>query len=415
MARYDVIVIGGGPSGMMAAGRAAEKGARVLLLEKNSSLGRKLLITGGGRSNITNAELNLNIFLEKFRENAKYLFSPFSKFGPKECLDFFRDLEMPTKIEAEKRVFPQSDSAVSVLEALKSYMKQGKVDIRYNSVVSRIEQEKSRISAIYLKDGERLEARAYILATGGKSRPETGSTGEGFNWLQFVGHTIVEPDAALVPVTVREKWVKQLSGMSVKNAKVTVFQNGAKQLSKKGKVLFTHVGLSGPLVLNMSKDIGEHLKYGKVEVSIDFFPELDAGATDRMIQALFQEHQNKKTKNILGKIVTPLLSPILGTLSGIDQEKFINKVSREERLKLVKVLKDFRMTASGLLGVEKAIVTSGGVDLKEVDFRTLQSRLYPNLYLVGDILNIDRPSGGYSLQLCWTTGFVAGESAAKNI
>jgi len=410
--KYDVIVIGGGPAGMMAAGRAAERGARVLLLEKNLMLGKKLLITGGGRSNITNAEFDLTLFLKKFKKDAKFLYSSFSQFDSKNTIEFFEALDMPTKIEAEKRVFPKSDSAESVLDALIFYMKKGSVDIRYGAAVSRMEVENGSVCGVYLKNNEKIEAGKYILATGGKSHPETGSTGDGFAWLKKLGHALVEPKSALVPIAVRENWIKKLAGMSLKDVKATVYIDGKKQFGNRGKILLTHVGLSGPLILNMSREIGESLKYGFVRLSIDFFPSLDMGALDRNIQEIFHAHQNKKLKSVLGKLVVPILGPVLGNLLQIDSEKFVNKVSREERLQIVRLLKDFRFEVSRLLGAEKAIVTSGGVDLKEVDFKTMRSRLYPNLYIVGDVLNIDRPSGGYSLQLCWTTGFVAGESAA---
>jgi predicted Rossmann fold flavoprotein len=264
---------------------------------------------------------------------------------------------------------------------------------------------------VALADGTTILGKRYVLATGGKSHPETGSTGDGFKWLKEIGHTITLPDPSLVPIRVKESWIKELSGISFEDAKLSIFQNGKKQGSNRGKLLFTHVGLSGPLVLNMSKDIGESLKYGETMVSVDFFPTLDAKALDMKVQEVFAENLNKQIKNVLREIVVPLLSPVLLRLSNIDPEKEVNSVTKEERLALGKLLKDFRLQVGGLLGPEKAIVTSGGVALSEVDFSAMRSRLYRNLFLVGDILDIDRPSGGYSLQLCWTTGFVAGESA----
>ena len=413
--RYDVVVIGGGPAGMMAAGRAAACGARVLLLEKNATLGKKLLITGGGRSNVTNAEFDQHILLAKFKENAKFLFSPFAQFGVEEALDFFHTRGMPTKVEAEKRVFPVSDSAQSVWNVLVAYMAQSEVTVRSEAPVTGLVMREKHIVGVALADGEIIEGDRYILATGGKSRPETGSTGEGFQWLSDIGHTIIGSEAALVPVEVHESWVSLLSGVSLQDVKLTLFQNAKKQGIRVGKMLFTHFGISGPLVLNMSKDIGELLKYGEVQISLDLMPTLDAGAVDRKIQAVFALHQNKQIKNSLGELVTPVFAPVLMTLSTIDPEKPVHSITREERLLLVRLLKDFRMTAKSLLGVEKAVVTSGGVALPEIDFSTMQSRLYPNLHVIGDVLNIDRPSGGYSLQLCWTTGYVAGTAAAASL
>ena len=419
--RYDVAVIGGGPAGMMAAGRAAACGARVVLLEKNATLGKKLLITGGGRSNVTNAEFDRNVFLAHFKENAKFLFSSFSQFNVEQTLQFFHTRGMPTKVEAEKRVFPLSDSAQSVRDVLVAYMAEGSVTVRSQAPVTGFVTKNNALAGVALVDGTVIEAKRYILATGGKSRPETGSTGDGFVWLADIGHTIVEPAAALTPVAIREEWVHTLSGVSLTDVKLTVFQRNKKQASKKacpprrGKMLFTHFGISGPLVLNMSQDIGELLQYGEVEIALDLWPSLDAGVVDRKVQAVFEQNKNRHIKNCLGELVAPALVPVLIQLSGIDREKPIHSVTREERLRLVRLLKDLRMTVSGLLGVEKAVVTSGGVALEEVDFKNMRSRLYPNLYLVGDLLNIDRPSGGYSLQLCWTTGYVAGTSAGTAV
>lgn len=410
---FDVVVIGGGPAGMMAAGRAAECGASVFLLEKNIRLGEKLLISGGGRCNLTNATFDRQVLLKKYGVAEKFLHSPFSKFGVEETLEFFHEHNMQTKVEPGNRVFPVSDRSQSVFDVLERYMEEGGVVVRPESIVVSIEVHDGLITGITLADGDIIVGKRYILATGGKSHPETGSTGDGFKWLRAIGHTLIDPDPSLVPIRVKEEWVKELSGMSFEDVKLSIFQAGKKQGSNRGKLLFTHVGLSGPLVLNMSKDIGESLRYGETEVSVDFFPMLDSKAMDTKIQEVFSENLNKQIKNILREIAVPLLVPVLLRLANIDPEKEVNSITREERMMLGKLLKDFRLTVSGLLGPEKAIVTSGGVSLAEVDFSTMRSRLYPNLFLVGDILDIDRPSGGYSLQLCWTTGFVAGTASAE--
>jgi predicted Rossmann fold flavoprotein len=407
---YDVAVIGGGPAGMMAAGRAAERGLKVILIEKNDTLGKKLLITGGGRCNVTNAEFDDRTLLAKFKENDKFLFSAFSQFSVKESLAFFNSRGMETKVEAEKRVFPVSDSAQSVWDVLVEYMKKGNVTVLSNSAVLGFTEENHQITSVKIKGGKTISARSYILATGGKSRPETGSTGDGFEWLKQLGHTVVEPDAALVPVKVSDAWVKRISGLTLPEVKITLFQNETKQAMKKGKILFTHFGVSGPTILNMSKDIRELLKYGEVIISVDIMPKHDYSTLNDALQDLFKKESNKKFKNSLGSLVPSSLVPVIVEKSGINPDTFCHSVTREERLNLVKLLKDVRMQATGLLGVEKAIVTSGGVVLTEVDFKTMQSKLVTNLYLVGDILNIDRPSGGYSLQICWTSGYVAGNS-----
>jgi predicted Rossmann fold flavoprotein len=411
---YDVAVIGGGPAGMMAAGRAAALGARVVLLEKNASLGEKLLITGGGRSNITNAEFDRNIFLRKFGRASKFLFSPLARFGVQDTLDFFDVLGMPTKIEAEKRVFPVSDTSQSVFDALLRYMEQGGVTVLPGAEVTGLDVSDGMVSGIRLKSGGVVRARSYVLATGGKSHPETGSTGDGFRWLEKIGHTVIDPRPSLVPLRVRERWVRELSGVSFPDAKLTVFQDDKKQESRRGKLLFTHFGLSGPLALNMSRGVDELLKQAAVTVSVDLFPSQDIGVLDKELQTLFDSRKNKQVRNGLDGFIVPSLVPVLLEITDIDLDKQINAVTREERIGLVHALKNLTMTVEGLLGANKAIVTSGGVTLSEVDFKYMRSRLFPNLYLIGDILDIDRPSGGYSLQLCWTTGFVAGTSAAEN-
>ena len=410
---WDVVVIGGGPAGMMAAGRAAKRGAKVLLLEKNGQLGQKLLITGGGRCNVTNAELDDRKLLDKFKGNGKYLFSAFSKWSVKETLDFFNSRSMETKVEAFQRVFPTSDNSESVLNVLIEYMKETGVTVVSNNPVTGLEFEKEKITSVKLKT-KNIFAKNFILATGGKSRPETGSTGDGFKWLKEIGHTVTEPEASLVPIAIKDAWVKRLQGVTLQNVKVSLFQNNAKQQSSKpGRILFTHFGLSGPTVLNMSRDIGELLKYGDVTISLDVLPELDYGQLNAKLQEIFKKHGNKKIKNSLNNLIPSALVPIIIELSKIDEQTWSHSITREQRLQLITALKAIHLEVKGLLGVEKAIVTSGGVSLDEVDFRTMKSRLFPNLYLIGDILNIDRPSGGFSLQLCWTTGFVAGDSISQ--
>lgn len=408
---WDVVVIGGGPAGMMAAGRAAESGAKVLLVEKNKTLGKKLLITGGGRCNLTNFELDARKFLSKFKDSGKYLFSPVSRFGVKETLDFFHKRGLETKIEGESRVFPASNSAQSVFDVLVKYMKENKVLIILDSPVAEIIKEDEALVGIKLKNKKVIKSRSIIIATGGTSRPETGSTGDGYAWLKKIGHTVIEPTPSLVPIAIKDAWVKSIAGVRLDDVKITILQNGARQGTAKGKILFTHVGVSGPTILNMSRDVGELLKYGSVILSLDILPKTDYGALDIMLQNLFKTNDKKKFKNALSGFIPSAIAPAMVKLSGINPETACNSVTREDRKRLGALLKNIPLNVSKLLGAEKAIITSGGVVLDEVDFKTMRSRIFPNLYLVGDILNIDRPSGGYSLQLCWTTGFVAGDSA----
>ncbi|MBP6858270.1 MAG: NAD(P)/FAD-dependent oxidoreductase [Candidatus Pacebacteria bacterium] len=416
---YDLAVIGGGPAGMMAAGRAAERGLKVILLEKNDTLGKKLLITGGGRCNVTNAETDTRTLLAKFKDSDKYLFSAFAQHGVTESLDFFHSRKMPTKVEPGKRVFPLSNKAQSVWDVLVNYMKGGKVTVKSDSqVVScQLSVGRKEITGLKLKDGSFVYAKNFVLATGGKSHPETGSTGDGFAWLKELGHAVSEPRAALVPVKVSDEWVHALSGFSLPEAKITLFQNGAKvpgkQAVKKGKVLFTHFGLSGPAVLNMSSEIDELLKYGEVVLSLDLLPTHDYATLNEALQKLFKKQSNKKFKNALSVLIPAPLVPTILALSGIDEEVPCHSVTREERLALVTLLKGVPIHPTGLLGADKAIITSGGVSLDEIDWKTMRSRLISNLHIVGDLLDIDRPSGGYSLQLCWTTGWVAGNAVGR--
>lgn len=407
---WDVVVIGGGPAGMMAAGTAGSRGKKVLLIEKNKSLGKKLLITGGGRCNVTNAEEDLRVLLSKFKDSDKFLFSAFSQFSNKDTLSFFNGKGMETKVEAFGRVFPLSNTAQSVWNVLLEYLKANHVTIASNLAVTNIETKNNEVMCIYA--GKRkIMAKSFVLSTGGMSHPETGSTGDGFKWLEEIGHKVVKPSASLVPIVAEESWVKTIQGVSIENTKITILQNEVKQSVTKGKILFTHFGLSGPTILNLSSEVGELLKYGEVFLSVDVLPDMDYGVLNLKLQEIFKEKSNKKFKNSLDSILPSTLVPVIVELSGINPDTPSHSIKREERLSLVKLLKDIRIKVIELLGEDKAIVTSGGVVLEEVDFKNMSSKLFPNLYLVGDILNIDRPSGGYSLQLCWTTGHVAGLNA----
>jgi predicted Rossmann fold flavoprotein len=411
---WDLVVIGAGPAGMMASGRAGELGKKVLLLEKNTALGKKLLITGGGRCNVTNNKTNTREMLAKYKGNDQFLFSAFSQFDVTSTLSFFNDRGMTTKEENEGRIFPVSNSSQSVYDVLYEYMKKGGVEIRKSSIVTGIEKSKVNDTLIIrTKSGNDIHTKKCVLATGGTSRPETGSTGEGFAWLKKLGHTIIDNDVALVPVALTDTWVKKISGLALEEARLTTYQNNQKQEAYKGKLLFTHFGVSGPMVLNMSKDIGELLKYGEVSLMLDLFPGKDGSRIKNELQNILVTESNKKLKNVLGMMIpSALVAPLLDII-GIDGQTFNHSVSSEDRVKLVKIMKEIPLHVKGLLGKDKAVVSSGGVALTEVDFKTMESRIVKNLYIVGDVLNIDRPSGGYSLQLCWTTGYVAGSAIGK--
>ncbi len=409
---WDVIVIGGGPSGMIAAGKAGSMGKKVLLLEKNGVLGKKLLITGGGRCNITNNKTNTREMLAKYKGNDKFLFSAFSQFDVDDTLTFFRERGLDTKEENEGRMFPVTNTAESVYEVLYKYMEKGGVKIQKGSIVGGISIEKgTNHVCVVTKSGNQLFAKSCVVATGGLSRPETGSTGEGLIWLKKLGHSIKENDMALVPLLLSDEWSKKLSGLTLDNVKVTVYQNNVKQIAEKGKILFTHTGVSGPTILNMSREIGDLLKYGEVVIALDLFPSIDVGSLRQRFQGYLVEESNKKLKNVLSTFVPSSLSSAILDLAEIGGDTFCHSVSSEDRVTLVKQMKEIPLHVKGLMGKEKAVVSSGGVALTEVDFKTMQSKICPQIFLVGDVLDVDRPSGGYSLQLCWTTGYIAGTNA----
>jgi predicted Rossmann fold flavoprotein len=406
---WDVVVIGGGASGMMSAVTASELGKKVLLIEKNDTLGKKLLITGGGRCNITNSEPNVRKFLSKYKDSDKFLFSAFSQFAVEDTINFFKTRGVETKVEALGRVFPTTNSAKTVWEALVKGL--NKVTILSSSPVISLNKNENKIESITLKNNKVIKGKSFILSTGGKSHPETGSTGDGFKWLNDLGHKVSEPTASLVPMKIKNEWVKKLQGVSVDDVKITVLQNNEKQEQKRGKILFTHFGVSGPTILNLANEVGELLKYGDVFLSIDLLPTLDHGELNQKLQETISENINKKFKNILDNLLPSAIANMIVELSKIDPDKKSNSITREERLSLIELIKNLKIEVDSLLGEDKAIVTSGGVSLEKVDFKTMSSKLYTNLYLTGDILDIDRPSGGYSLQLCWTTGFIAGKTA----
>jgi predicted Rossmann fold flavoprotein len=412
---YDVAIIGGGPAGLMAAGVAAEGGKKVILLEKNEILGKKLLISGGGRCNITNVNPNHRDFVSKYGKKGNFLFTPFSIFGVPETIKFFNDLEVTTKVENNFRAFPVSDKSSDVLNALVKFAEKNKVEFRIGAEVAKFKKLKNKITAVVLSSKEVIEAKSFILASGGKSHPETGSTGDGFDWLKDLGHNVIDSAPALVPIKVKESWISELSGISVDSAGLSVWiqenNNWKKVLSKKGRFLFTHVGLTGPTVLNMSKEVGEYLDYDEVKLAVDFYPGVGLDQMHEMVLKNFEENLNKKVKNLVFKEIPTKVFDIMLKQLEIDGDWMVNELLREMRFALVEKFKRFEMTVAGLLGVDKAVVTSGGLDLSEVDFKTMRSKIFANLYFAGDIMDFDRPSGGFSLQLCWTTGYVAGRSA----
>ncbi|MDD5625983.1 MAG: NAD(P)/FAD-dependent oxidoreductase [Patescibacteria group bacterium] len=411
---FDVAVIGGGPAGMMAAGRAAELGASVVLLEKNNNLGKKLLMTGKGRCNLTQNQPDNREFIKKIGANGKFLFSSLACFGPEETMQFFKSHNLPLKTERGKRVFPTSDRAEDVLKVLQRYLKENKVKFIYGSEIFDFKLENQHIEKIKLKDGF-VQARNYIIAVGGKSYPTTGSTGDGYQWAKRMGHTIIETNPTLVPVRTNESWIQYLQGLSLKNVAINIFQNNKKQATRFGEMIFTHFGLSGPIILDASREIGELLKKGEVEIEIDFKPALDFKQLDERLKRDFQESANKNFENYLPQLVPKKMIGVVIKLSGIIANTKIHAITKEERKILVHLLKEMKVSVVGLMGYDQAIATSGGVSLKEIDSKTMKSKIIDNLFFAGEILDLDGPTGGYNLQICWSTGYAAGTHAAEKI
>ena len=411
--KFDVVVIGGGPAGMMAAGRAAELGVRVALVEKNQSLGKKLLLTGKGRCNITQAEFNDKEFIRKLgKENGKFLFSALASLGPADVIDFFAARNLKTKVEKDGRVFPAANISGDVRDSLQKYLRENGVRIIFGAEVRQLETVQNEIKSIRLKDAT-IYADKFILCTGGKSYPRTGSTGDGYRWAEQLGHTIIKPRPALAPIKIKEDWVKDLQGVSLQNVELKVLQKNKKQESYFGEMLFTHFGLSGPIVLTASRRVGELLENGAVVIAIDLEPSLGREQLDEKLRKDFQKNIHKDFKNYLQEMLPQKMVEVVIKLSGIEAKKKLNFITRSERQKLVALLKNLRMTVEGTLGYEQAIITSGGVDLREVDSKTLRSKIIKNLFFAGEILDLDGPTGGYNLQICWSTSYVAGTCAAK--
>jgi hypothetical protein len=407
---YDVIVIGGGASGMMAAGRAGELGKKVLLIEKNKQLGEKLKISGGGRCNITNATYDVHAFLSMYGTAAPFLFSPFSQFGVKDTFTFFESRGLPLVVQARSRAFPHTEKALDVCNTLIAYMKKGKVTVKTGTPVKKIQHADNQVTGMVTSDGV-YTADKYILATGGISHPETGSTGDGFKWLSDLGFSITQPTPTIVPLAVSNEWVHMLSGVSLSFMKITFFVDDKKAFSKTGKVLFTHFGLSGPLILNSAAKVGELLREGYVTAKIDAYPDTEIGTLDKKLTGIFDLHKNKMLKNILKEIAPEGMAPAIEQLlSGLDLNTKVHSITKEQRRIIVDTLKGLPVTITGLMGLDRAVVADGGIALTDIDTKTMQSKKVSNLFVTGDLLHVNRPSGGYSLQLCWTTGYVAGSN-----
>ena len=410
------IVIGGGPAGMLAGISAAENGNKVIILEKMEKTGKKLLITGKGRCNITNNG-DLDEFMKNIPENSKFLFSSFNQYSNKDIISLLNSEGVSTKVERGGRVFPVSDKSIDVLEALKRKLKKLDVEIKTNFEVTKILTENGVAKGIEGKNKEQLFADKVILATGGMSYPVTGSTGDGYRIAKMLGHTVTELKPSLVPLTTSGNsriLCQQMQGLSLKNVAIKIKNENKIIYEDFGEMLFTHYGVSGPVILSASailiryKNIDELLKENKIKLYIDLKPALDEEKLDNRILRDFEELKNKQFKNSLDKLLPrKMIEPII-TLIGISPEKRINEITKEERRKIVKVLKNFELTLNGFRSIEEAIVTKGGISIKEINPKTMESKIINGLYFAGEIIDLDAFTGGFNLQIAWSTGYSAG-------
>ncbi len=394
---------------MFAALAAAEKGHSVILIEKNEKLGKKLYITGKGRCNLTNAG-DMDTLFSNVITNRKFLYSAFYAYDNFRVIDFFENHGVKTKTERGNRVFPVSDHASDIIHALSRALEQAGVKVRLYTRAESILTEEGHCTGICLSGGTVEDADAVILATGGFSYQSTGSTGDGYRFAEECGHNITEIEPSLVPFTTKEAYILQLQGLSLKNVRVTIKQGKKTLFEEFGEMLFTHFGVSGPLILSASSIVGKKLKKQELFMSIDLKPALSAEQLDRRLLRDFEENRNRQFKNAVQGLLPSKLLPVLIELSGISPEKKVNELTREERSRLTALLKAFPVTLVGMRGFHEAIITRGGVSVKEVNPSTMESKLVSDLYFAGEVLDLDAMTGGFNLQIAWSTGYLAGSS-----
>lgn len=399
----DVIVIGGGPAGIMAAIAASQNGKRVLLLEKNERLGKKLLITGKGRCNITN-DCEIDEFFEKIPVNPRFLYSAFSAFSNHDLVGMLNQAGLATKVERGGRVFPQSDRSSDVLYTLEKCL--SGVEVKCRTQVKQVLTKEGRVTGVKLTDGNNIEAETVIVATGGASYTATGSTGDGYRFAKQAGHQIVPLKASLVPIETKETWPNDLQGLALKNIGLSLFQESGKLLyTDFGEMLFTHFGVSGPVILSASA----HVK-GNCYIRIDLKPALSEEVLDKRILRDFKENKNRDFINSLDQLFPKKLIPVMVELSGIDPHKKVNQIDRKERKIFCETIKNLKLTVKNLRPIEEAIITSGGVNVKEISPKTMESRLVSGLRFCGEVLDVDGYTGGFNLQIAFSTGFLAGST-----
>lgn len=405
-----VIVIGGGAAGLMAAGTAARNGNDVILLERNDKVGRKIMITGKGRCNVTNACNLVNDVIENVPTNGRFLFSALTRFMPNDTIDFFNDMGVELKIERGNRVFPVSDKASDIVDALRDYIEDNYVEVKKGQAEAFI-LENGKIIGVKTTEGEKLFANNFVLATGGMSYPLTGSTGDGYRLAKAVGHTVTSLRPSLVPIEVHEGFCSDLQGLSLKNVKLEIIntQNYKTVFSEQGEMLFTHFGVSGPMILSASAHIPD-IESGKYEIHIDLKPAMSYEMLDARLLRDFSDNSNRNFINSLGALLPRKIIPVIVRLSGINANLKVNQITKEQRADLCNLLKDIKLTATRFRPIEEAIITSGGISVKEIDPKTMKSKIADNLYFAGEIIDVDAYTGGFNLQIAFSTGRLAGES-----
>ena len=406
----NVIVVGGGAAGMMAAVFAARNGQNVQLLEKNEKLGKKLFITGKGRCNITNAA-DIEDLFTAVTSNPKFLYSGFYSFTNQQVIDFFEELGVKTKIERGERVFPVSDHSSDVIAAFSRELKSLGVAVSLHTEVGELLCEQDKVCGVLLTNGKKMKADAVIVATGGISYPSTGSTGDGYRFARETGHRVTELLPSLVPMEVRQWYAKELQGLSLRNIEIRITDGKKKLYEEFGEMLFTHYGVTGPVILSASSVVGKTLRKKELTLHIDLKPALSEEQLDKRILREFDANHNKQYKNSIDSLFPAKLKPIMIELSEIEPEKKVNEITKEERQRLVHLIKDFTMTLTGLRGYNEAIITKGGVSVKEIDPGTMESKKMKGLYFAGEVLDLDAVTGGYNLQIAWSTGYLAGINA----
>ena len=428
-----IIVVGGGAAGMMAAVAAADRGKQVLLLEKNEKLGKKIFITGKGRCNVTNAG-DMDALFASVMSNEKFLYSAFYQFDNRTVMDFFEKEGCPLKVERGDRVFPVSDHSSDVIAALQRALKKRDVEVRLHTEVQELITEQAdtglaQIKGVKLRNGQALYADAVIVATGGISYPSTGSTGDGYRFAEETGHRMVDPMPSLVPLKTKEEWGHELMGLSLKNVTVTMKSDNKELYQGFGEMLFTHFGLSGPLILSASsfyvkalRQYQDRLAKRKVKnkearmdchIYIDLKPALTKEQLDKRILRDFDENKNKQFKNALNGLFPAKLVPVMITLSGIDPDKKVHEITREERQSFVDLIKALPLMVTGTGEYKEAIITKGGVQVKDINPSTMESKKVRGLYFAGEVLDVDAVTGGFNLQIAWSTGYLAGSSAGE--